>query len=494
MQAVAVLVLTAQLGPDAAQGEAMMSPEEALAERLQTPMLTRTEGTITGEGVCWHAAVNAGRFTRMARQTDDPAWVEAGLVYFDALSGKLHTSPDGYRGWVGPYIYDESVWGDVHVGDAILVNPMLDLATYVLLEAPAAIRTQFGERVRPYIALGEHICAKWDARGTWLEDGHLGGYVSWSWFISPDSPSRLQQRPEVRNAALSLPFNKQQDMGIIHLRLFHLTGDEAHRRQAQLIFSYTKSRLSLHEDYYTWNYWEPLYPGDVTRAGDPPLEHWVNTHPYRDYQSREVEQMVEAFHSGVVFTAEDMGRLVRTNLRMWNGDLADPQWVNSDVAVNGVAVPGWEPPTPDGGHFTRRAGALWRSLTEFDQTLAQLAGTEASNTACKRHHPDRVTEFVWPTASVTYLQLGCALPASPARGHEVQLVSKCRVPGQVRIVLVDGQGGEELAPIYAGPTPGGLDGIEGILVRPWRADVEAGPYRVRWIYEDEHRDYSIRVR
>jgi hypothetical protein len=37
----------------------------------------------------------------------------------------METAPDGYRGWIGPYIYGPQVWCDVRVGDAILASPTL---------------------------------------------------------------------------------------------------------------------------------------------------------------------------------------------------------------------------------------------------------------------------------------------------------------------------------------------------------------------------------
>ncbi|MFC1526832.1 hypothetical protein ACFL6X_08500 [Candidatus Latescibacterota bacterium] len=338
--------------------QAIDSPDELLARKLRTPMLTSTEGTFTGEGVCWHAASGAGDFVRGARQTGNLDYIDAGITYFDALVGKLHTSPDGYRGWVGPYMYDESVYADVHVGDAILVESMLALAEYVRTEVAPAPRPRYAEATAAYIDLAEHICEKWQARGTWREDGHYGGYISWGRFLTPEQPDVLQ-RHDVSNARLGLQFNKQQDMGIVHLRLYRLTGSREHRRKAVLIFSHTRSRLSLHDDYYTWNYWEPFYPGDVRSVDPPALSLWVNTHPYRDYQAGEVHDMVEAYHSGIVFTEEDMRRLVRTNLQMWNGDLEAPEWVNSNLAVDQEAVPGYEPPQPDGQHYTRTAGRLW---------------------------------------------------------------------------------------------------------------------------------------
>jgi hypothetical protein len=52
--------------------------------------------------------------------------------------------------------------------------------------------------------------------------------------------------------------------------------------------------------------------------------------------------------------------------------------------------------------------------------------------------------------------------------------------------------------IYAGSTPGGVDGREGVLIRAWSGDIESGAYRMRWIFTDtqaltEARDYPLTV-
>ncbi|MBT3344719.1 MAG: hypothetical protein HN712_27950 [Gemmatimonadetes bacterium] len=470
-------------------------PQELLDLKLQTAMLTETTGTMTGEGVAWHAAWRSTEFVRYARESEERAFLEAGVIYFDALIGKLHTSPDGFKGWVGPFIYDESVIGDVHVGDAILVNPMLEWVEYVHTELAADQRPAFEATASRYLDLAQHICDKWDARGTWWESGHAGGYITWDQFLSPDDLTRFQQRGDVRTARLGLQFNKQQSMGIVHLRLYRLTGDEEHRRRAQLIFQHAKARLTLFEGHYTWNYWEPFYPGDVVSVEPPELNLWVATHPHRNYQSGEVSEFVEAFHSGLVFSAEDMQRLVRTNWRMWNGDREEPAYANSDAAVTQAAVPGYEPPLSD-GHG--RAGTLWRALADFDSTLSHLAERTASNTRFERRYDLPVSEFQWPQTESTYLSMISVLPPAGASGQQRYLVSKARAPGHLRILLIDADGGSELAELYAGATPGGVDGREGVLIREWDATIAAGAYRVRWVFtspegQSEYRDYPIAV-
>ncbi|MFP6589421.1 MAG: hypothetical protein VCE12_02750 [Candidatus Latescibacterota bacterium] len=41
---------------------ALESPAELLALKMKTQLLTQTEGTMTWEGVCWHASRRAGDF------------------------------------------------------------------------------------------------------------------------------------------------------------------------------------------------------------------------------------------------------------------------------------------------------------------------------------------------------------------------------------------------------------------------------------------------
>ena len=476
---------------------ALEPPEELLSMKMGTQLLVETTGTMTGEGVCWHASWRADDFVQGARNTGDLAYLDGAVTYFDALIAKMHTSPDGGRGWVGPYIYDTSVLGDVHIGDAILINHMLAFALHVRQELSPSQRGRYEERAQAYIDLAEHVINKWQARGTWYESGHSGGYVSWNRFLTTDHMDAFQQREDVRNVGTSLNFNKQQSMGIMHLRLHRLTGDAEHLRKARLIFQYTRSRLSAFGDGFTWNYWEPLYPGDVASVDPPKLVLWVGTHPYRDYQQGEVSEFVEAFDSGVVFSQADMQRLVQTNLHMWNGDFDAPQWVNSDRQANVAAVPGWAPSDPAAHGYPRAAGVLWHALTPFDDTLARLAGTVADNTKYARRTGVVAEPFDWPVPEVMYLNLGCVLPPAVVAGASTYLVCKARAAGDLRIVLTDDSGHTELATIFTGPSPGGIDGIEGLTIQQWTANVEPGHYRVRWELSvgghREHRDYRVTV-
>ena len=133
--------------------------EQLLNERMRTPLL-RVEGTLTGESLCWHAAYNMHKFMAGYRESRDTAYLSAGVKYYDALIATMHTSLDGYKGWVGPFIYDEKYICDVHIGDAILINPMLDFAEIVLTHEDAAILEEYAQKAQDYLELAKNTSSK----------------------------------------------------------------------------------------------------------------------------------------------------------------------------------------------------------------------------------------------------------------------------------------------------------------------------------------------
>ena len=115
------------------------------------------------------------------------------------------------HGWIGPYIYDEQYWCDVHVGDAILINPMLRFAEVVL--ANDELKEIRGQRAQRYVQLTQReLIEKWDERGTWHDDGPQGSYRAWDHYLAPNDLSTWHHSTDPK-AGLSLPFNKQMDLG-----------------------------------------------------------------------------------------------------------------------------------------------------------------------------------------------------------------------------------------------------------------------------------------
>ena len=460
------------------------SPDKLLSKKMSTALL-KAKGKITGEGVCWHAAHRMSDFLKGYLQTEDIAYLKAAETYFDAIIAQMYTSPDGYKGWVGSVRIgkDGPRFADCHVGDAILCMRFLAWAEVVLKDPE--LKKQFGDKAQSYVELvDKHLCEKWIKRGTWWQNGPYGGYFTFSKFMTKHNMTEFQEGYH----DIGYQFNKQLDMAMCHLRLYRITGNMDHRERARLIFNHSKSRLNLYDDHYVWNYWEPFYPRDLRGGGK--LALWVATHPYRNYQNGEVHCFVEAFHSGLTFDETDMKRLVQTNLHMWNGDLENPRWKNSnDVAVQAATNKGKD--FKPSKAYPTKAGCLWGYLCQFSPELAKIAKKEATNTEFKRQYADLpVTVLDVPFSSSANINVAHAMPAAIPLGGYQQLVSKFRQPGNVVISLCDDDG-KLIKEIFKGEHAGGNDGQEGILIKSWVADVDAGVYRIRWQYENEYRDYRI---
>lgn len=466
-------------------------PEQLLNERMRTPLL-RVEGTLTGESLCWHAAYNMHKFMAGYRESRDTAYLSAGVKYYDALIATMHTSPDGYKGWVGPFIYDEKYICDVHIGDAILINPMLDFAEIVLAHEDAAIREEYAQKVQDYLELAKkHLIEKWDSRNTWREYRDYGGYISWDRYMTSNNLHQWRRLP-VEKSNLSLPFNKQNSMGIACLRIYRITGENEYLQKALKIFNFMKSRMCLFDDHYVWNYWEPLGPWDVDADEPNKLRHWVNVHPYRNYQAGEVHEIVEAYHSGVTFTAEDIQRIINTNLKvMWNGDLKNPKWRNSNHAVLHAAL-GTVPVVKLRGDFKGFAGTLWSGLVDFDSTIRQLAGYRPeSPPSFNRKYPELpITTFSVPFSSNRYLVMAAVIPSVVTKGSDAFIISKSRVPGDIEIALFSADGRRKVLDIHR--TNG--SGQPRLLVLRWDGShAPAGMYRIRWTLRCEYREFPVVV-
>lgn len=470
------------------------SPEQLLNSYLRTQLLN-VEGTLTGEGMCWHAAWGIDTFADHFERTGDPAYLEAACSYFDALIAKMHRSPDGYRGFVGPYIYDKQFICDVHVGDAILINPMLRVAELVLKSEHSGQLTGLQEQAKSYVALAKKdLIEKWDKRGTWYQDGDHGGYMSWDQYMTADDLSAWRPLKAVKSG-LSLPFNKQMDMGVACLRLYRITSEPFYQERAAMIFNFLKRRLTLYDDHYVWNYWEPLYPADIRDSRN--YAHWVNVHPYRNYQAGEIHNIVEAYHNGVTFDRTDIQRFIHTNLRvMWNGDREQPKWVNSNHAMYTAGM-GKEPVYKKGDGFKGLAGTVWSGLAEFDLTIRALAGIENGEAVdFERDYPDLPGRiYKREMQSQPYVFMAAVIPSHLEAGAEAQICSTYYKAGDLNLSLYDESGTGKIQDIHTVIHDSSQAPQSFIYNHSWStAGLEPGTYIVRWTIKGFTRDYKIQIK
>jgi hypothetical protein len=424
-----------------------------------------------GEDFCWHYSFHVHRFVRGYQATGDPAWLDQGLRYYALAMDKLLTGPDGYKGWIGPYEYDHSVWCDVHVGDAIVLNGLVAFSEVVL--ADAKLRTKYGKPAEQYVEIArKHLFEKWDARGTWREDGPYGAYQSWNRYGDPGNPAGKPwtDRAEIRNSGLALPFNKQDDVAAVAMKLYRITGEQKFFDRAFRIFAYQKSRLELVKnadgEHYVWNYWEPYAASDLDVAGHK-CRHWVGVHPERAYQQGEVANIVEAYHTGIVFDEMDIRRFLNTNLKvMWNGSIETPAWRNSNAGLPGVD-----------SNKKSTAGVLWTALGDFDETIRKLSKRGSSSPVSfeRRTLRGKPKVFDYPHTPCTGLILAAALPASFSAKEGTMLVCDALVKGVVEVAQYSEDGTRKIATLRQADQ-------QWFLFHRW-SGMEPGRYRVRWTYE-----------
>jgi len=519
MDAVHILALCAVVGvvamaaaPAVAADPAMPSPEKVYEQAVRN---AGPKSGGYGESFCWYARYNQGRFVEGYEAWGDTAWLGWGVKYYDFLLEKMSTGPDGYKGWIGPFIYHKKVWCDVHVGDSILLDGMLEFSELVL--ADDALAKTYGKAARKYVAIAKRdLIEKWDARGTWREDGPYGAYVSWNRYGDPNQFKDWTERPEIDNSTLSLPFNKQNDMALVCMKLWRITGERKYRDKAVKIFSFMRSRMQVFDDHATWNYWEPFGPWDVDLSkGD--TQHWMNTHPHRNYQAGEVGQIVEAYHTGLVFTRADIQRMINTNLKvMWNGDRKAPKFYNSNVAHPGRGKAGAQ--FGGDGH----AGCLWTALAGFDRTIrelraGQLKSAKGTNGTIAKAHFETTTlasppgftrrhvrgEPVVPdflTSECRTVNVAAVMPCVIRRGTKSIVLSKLPVAADLEVAVWSADGKQKLLVLYTGKAAGGLDGHAGIHILQWDGTDPAGKrtfdggYRVRWtVAPNDYREFPVTV-
>jgi len=315
-------------------------------------------------------------------------------------------------------------------------------------------------------------------------------------------------------------------MALVCLKLYRITGQRFYRDKARKIFTFLRSRMQYvaDKDYYTWNYWDPFGPWDLN-VEEGSARHWMNVHGYRNYQAGEVRQLVEAYHSGIVFTEKDIQRIINTNLKvMWNGDKAAPKYVNSNAELP-------VPPMTEEERKAReaeiaanplskegRAGTLWTGLLDFDPTIrelyaaglgggnarAQIAAAYYNNVTAKRpagfdrHHAAAVDVPQWPVSDCRSLTVAAVMPATVKRGVPSYVFCKARVPVELEVGLYDADGKQLGSPMYKGKVEGGTDGHAGVFFFEWRPQETLnrplkGAYIVRWTVPDGHRDFPVTI-
>jgi hypothetical protein len=301
--------------------------------------------------------------------TGDREWVDRLIDWTDRVIKRGVKEPDGYIGWpkeAGSGVLDYLPPGerrrytDVEVGDAMFLRPVA-LTAGAILKTPA-LKEKYGAKAEEYIRLAEQEFDKWNSRGAWRETQEGGGiWVVPQFGIDSKNPGQWTHGYDDRKTTgNSLPDNKENLIALWMLAMYDATHKPIYRERAEKWFKVMRSRMKLRDDgkYFVWDYWDPGVPWDANPDGS--LKHWVGVHPRGEYYGIDSRAIVLAYEHGLVFTKEDIARLIATNRDfMWNGQIKNAKFQRID---------GGQPDQ----RWADDAGELWTALTPYDPTLQKI--------------------------------------------------------------------------------------------------------------------------
>jgi hypothetical protein len=294
--------------------------------------------------------------------THDTQWVDRLTNWADAWIQRGVTEPDGYIGWpkadgAGTGVGRGPVT-DSLLGEAMALRPVVLMAGEI--QKTPALKQRYGTKADGYLKLSEQIFQKWDARGCWREvkDGGVWGEPPFG--IDRQTGKWTDGYARRTTDGFTLPANKQNLVAEWLMAMYDVTGRPVYRDRAEKWWRWMRSRMKLRGDgkYFVWDYWDPAGPWDYYLFGLP--RHWIGVHPNGVYYDIDVDGIVTAYRHGLVFTKDDIDRLIATNRDfMWNQQVEGARFRRIDGG------------TPD-RRWKDTPGVIWTALVPYDGTLRKI--------------------------------------------------------------------------------------------------------------------------
>lgn len=347
--------------------------QKMMDESLAKEWLSRWEGYILnsarnrycdremGEEIGWLVSPFLNGFYYGYLATKDVKWVEMLIDWADSWIRRRVKEPDGYIGWPkanGASTHAvPSLFTDNLLGEAMGLRPLVLMAE-TILKTPV-LKEKHGRKAEEYLKLSEQIFEKWNARGCWREVKVGGVWVVPPFGIDPNTGRWTEGYNRRNTDGFSKPANKQNFIAEWLIAMFDATQKPVYKECAEKWWQQMKSRLKLRENrYYVWNYWDPAGAWDYKADGSP--KHWVGVHPNGGYYAIDVDGIATAYEHELVFTKEEIDRLVATN--------RDFMWDKQIVGAKFQRIDGGQPDL----RWKERPGVLWGALIPYDETLRKI--------------------------------------------------------------------------------------------------------------------------
>jgi hypothetical protein len=314
-----------------------------------------------GEEIGWLISPFLNGFYYGYRATGDVQWVERLVDWADSWIKRGVKEPDGFIGWpkggTGGAV-EQDLYTDSLLGEAMALRPVVLMADEIL-KTPA-LKGRFGPHAEAYLKLAGLIFEKWDSHGCWREVKDGGLWVVPAFGLDPKTGKWTDGYERRTTDGFSNPANKQNHIARWLVAMYGVTAKPVYKERARSWWQLMKSRMRTREDgkYFVWNYWDPAGPWDLKPDGSP--RHWVGVHPNGGYYEIDVEGIVTAHEHGLVFTKEDIQRLIATNRDfMWSQRIEGARFQRID---GGKPDPRWKD----------SPGVLWKALVPYDETLHKV--------------------------------------------------------------------------------------------------------------------------
>jgi len=331
--------------------------------------------TEMGEEIGWLVSPFLNGFYYGYKATGEREWVDRLFDWGDSIVKRGVKEPDGYIGWPKTFADEQKQSGvegadsitDSQLGEAMFLRPMVLMAGDIL-KSPE-LKKDYGAKAEEYIRLSEQMFDKWNARGAWRETKEGGLWIEPPVGINPHTGKFTPQYEERMTGGVSHPANKENIIAGWLLAMYDVTHKPVYRERAEKWFKVMKSRIRPwpvskqpfvpgDQKYFVWNYWDVGGPWDYQAPGKLRYGQWVGVHPNGGYYGIDASGIVTAYEHGLVFTKEDIARLIATNRDfMWNHQIKGAQFKR----IDGEAP--YKNLTP---------GVLWSALVPYDATLRKV--------------------------------------------------------------------------------------------------------------------------
>ena len=314
-----------------------------------------------GEEIGWLISPFLNGFYYGYHATGDPKWVGCLADWADSWIKRGVKEPDGFIGWPKAGtggVPEEKFLTDSLLGEAMGLRPIVLMAGEIL-RAPA-LKAKYGPRANAWLKLSRQVFKKWDSRSCWRNVPEGGLWVVPEFGIDMNTGRWTEGYTRRATEGLSNPDNKQNHIARWLLAMHDVTRKPVYRERADKWFRLMKSRMKTREDgkYFVWDYWDPAGPWDYKPDGS--TRHWVGVHPNGGYYTIDVEGIVAAFEHGLVFTRDDIQRLIATNRDfMWNKQIKGARFQRIDGGQ------------PD-ARWKDSPGLLWTALVPYDESLRKV--------------------------------------------------------------------------------------------------------------------------